>query len=206
MSPFMQDLFEDLAIPDVMWQPDWLSPVLAQKLYVQLMAEVSWKQDAMNIGEKSIPLPRLTAWQGDVGAEYVYSGILNNPEPWSVSIFDVKEKLEKELGIQFNSVLLNRYRNGHDSIGWHADDEPELGLSPIIASLSLGATRTFEIRRNPVKGTKPLTHSLPLTAGGLLVMFGNAQQSWKHQVPKEPHVLGERLNLTFRYIHPKVDD
>jgi alkylated DNA repair dioxygenase AlkB len=202
-SPFTRDLFEDLPLPDVLWQLEWLTPFAADALQRSLVAQVKWKQDHMHVGGgREVALPRLTAWQGDDGAEYVYSGIRNRPDTWSTVVFDIKERLERELKVPFNSVLLNRYRSGTDSIGWHADDEPELGPTPVIASLFLGSTRTFELRRNPTVDEIPVKHSFPLTAGSLLVMRGHTQRDWKHQVPKEPQVQGERLNLTFRFVVP----
>jgi alkylated DNA repair dioxygenase AlkB len=143
-----------------------------------------------------VPQPRLTAWYGDDGKAYVYSGIINHPLPWTALLLALKAKAEGFAENAFNSVLLNYYRDGSDSVGWHADDEPELGERPVIASLSFGATRTFELRRRTTgKVTK-----VPLTSGSILVMRGTTQHHWIHRVPKEPGC-ASRINLTFRFIH-----
>ena len=136
--------------------------------------------------------PRLTAWYGDEGKTYVYSGIRNHPLPWTPLLLALKAKAEGFAESAFNSVLLNYYRDGGDSVGWHADNEPELGGRPVIASLSLGATRTFELRRR----TTGKVAKLPLTSGSILVMRGTTQHNWVHRVPKEPGS-ASRINLTF---------
>lgn len=192
----MDDLFDDLPRPDVDWHPDWLAPADADRFHARLVDEVAWRQDTMRTPRGLLPLPRLTAWQGEPDALYVYSGIRNEPAPWTPAVLELKRRVEAASRARFNSVLLNRYRNGFDSMGWHADDEPELGAEPVIASLSLGATRVFDLRHNETG----VTHAYRLTNGSLLVMRGRTQHAWRHRVPKEPAVRGERINLTFRWV------
>ena len=192
----MFDLFDDIPKPDIDWLPDWLDPPTASDTMAALIDEVTWHQDIINTPGGKIPFPRLTAWQGDPGAVYVYSGIRNIPKPWTPTVLALKTKAEAESKTAFNSVLLNRYRTGMDSMGWHADKERELGPEPVIASVSLGTMRTFEFRHTKTRQT----HALQLTHGSLLIMRGRTQLDWAHRVPKEPEARGERINLTFRYV------
>lgn len=159
---------------------------------------IRWKQDSINLFNKSIPLPRLTAWYGDPGAAYTYSGIKSEPNPWNEGLLHIKRRIEEATGGNFNSVLLNWYRDGQDRLSWHADDEKELGVDPVIASANFGASRDFQLRRND-KSTPTIT--IPLKHGTLLVMRGALQRHWKHAVPKREKVETSRFNLTFRTIH-----
>lgn len=195
----MTDLFADIPAPDVGWYPDWLTPPRAEHLLTRLVDEVEWRQDTMGTPGGRVALPRLTAWQGDPDAVYVYSGIRNIPQPWTPAVAELKAAAEAACDARFNSVLLNRYRSGADSMGWHADREPELGPQPVIASVSLGATRTFDLRHNKTG----VVQSFSLKGGSLLVMRGKTQAEWRHRVPKEPRVVGERINLTFRWVTPR---
>jgi len=195
----MHDLFDDLPKPDVAWYPDWLAPEAAARALAQLVDEVAWQQDAMVTPAGRVPLPRLTAWQGEAQAVYVYSGIRNVPQAWTPTVAELKAAAEAVCACRFNSVLLNRYRSGMDSMGWHADHEPELGRQPVIASVSLGVARTFELRHNKTG----VVQSFQLKGGSLLVMRGDTQAQWRHRVPKEPRVTGERVNLTFRWVMPR---
>jgi alkylated DNA repair dioxygenase AlkB len=192
----MFDLFDDIPKPDIVWLPDWLDAPAASDTLAALIDEITWQQDSMNTPAGKIPFPRLTAWQGDPGAVYVYSGIRNIPKPWTPTVLLLKTKAEAAAQTAFNSVLINRYRTGMDSMGWHADKERELGLEPVIASVSLGTTRTFDFRHTKTRQT----HALQLTHGSLLIMQGRTQLDWAHRVPKEPEARGERINLTFRYV------
>jgi alkylated DNA repair dioxygenase AlkB len=192
----MFDLFDDIPKPDIVWLPDWLDAPTASDTLAALLDEITWQQDSMNTPAGKIPFPRLTAWQGDPGAVYVYSGIRNVPKPWTPTVLLLKTKAEAAAQTAFNSVLINRYRTGMDSMGWHADKERELGLEPVIASVSLGTTRTFDFRHAKTRQT----HTLQLTHGSLLIMQGRTQLDWAHRVPKEPEARGERINLTFRYV------
>lgn len=159
-----------------------------------LRTTIAWRQDAMRIAGKSINLPRLTAWYGDPGTDHTYSGIRNVPQRWTPELAEIKARAEHAAQAPFNAVLLNLYRTSSDSMGWHSDDEHD--MSPIIASVSLGAARTFQFRRKAPPGD---TVSLRLTDGSLLVMAGSTQRHWQHRVPKEP-AEGERINLTFRRV------
>ena len=178
------------------YDPDFLEPAYADGLLDRLQAEIDWQQEFVNMYGRRLAVPRLTAWYGDPGAVYTYSRIENKPNPWTASLRELRHKLRSSTGIRFNSVLLNHYRNGDDGVSWHADDEPELGPQPVIASVSLGATRTFQLQHNIAKTRR----SIPLTHGSLLLMSGPLQHCWKHQVPKERSVRAERINLTFRVV------
>jgi alkylated DNA repair dioxygenase AlkB len=199
----MTDLFagsaDDLPTPDVDWYPDWLTPALATQALTRLIDEVGWRQDVIGTPAGRVPLPRLTAWQGEPDAVYVYSGIRNLPQPWTSTVVELKTAVETVCKVRFNSVLINRYRSGADSMGWHADREFELGARPVIASVSLGVARTFDLRHNKTG----VVQSFSLKGGSLLVMKGDTQADWRHRVPKEPRVAGERINLTFRWVTPK---
>ncbi|CAB3707879.1 alpha-ketoglutarate-dependent dioxygenase AlkB family protein [Paraburkholderia rhynchosiae] len=196
----MTDLFDDLPAPDVDWYPEWLAPATAEQFLAQLIDEVEWRQDTIGTPGGRVALPRLTAWQGDPEAVYVYSGIRNLPQPWTPAVAKLKAAAEATCDARFNSVLLNRYRSGTDSMGWHADREPELGSHPVIASVSLGAARSFDLRHNRTG----VVQSFSLKGGSLLVMKGKTQAEWRHRVPKEPRVTGERINLTFRWVTPRA--
>lgn len=195
----MFDLFDDTPQPEIDWYPGWLAPDAAASLFARIVAETAWRQDRIRTPAGWIALPRLTAWQGEPDAVYVYSGIRNVPQPWSPAVAELREAVDAVCGARFNSVLLNRYRSGSDSMGWHADDERELGAEPVIASVSLGATRRFDLRHNATG----IVRSFRLTSGSLLVMRGQTQALWRHRVPKEAGVTGERVNLTFRIVAPR---
>src|SRR5262249_4942967 len=140
------------------------------------------------------PFPRLTAWYADPGIRYTYSGVTHQPLAWPDFVLPVKAKIEQGASQPFNSLLLNYYRSGKDSIGFHADDEPELGTNPLIASLALGATRSFILKHNQTREKV----TIDLTHGSLLIMAGTCQHFWKHGIPKTETEVGERINLTFR--------
>ncbi|MEM5435584.1 alpha-ketoglutarate-dependent dioxygenase AlkB family protein [Paraburkholderia diazotrophica] len=192
------DLFDDLPTPDVMLFPEWLASDAAAQLLARIVAEVAWQQDSMFTPAGRVPLPRLTAWQGERDAVYVYSGIRNVPQPWTPAVAELRAAVQQTCDAPFNSVLLNRYRSGADSMGWHADREPELGKEPVIASVSLGVARRFDLQHNRTG----VVQSYQLKGGSLLVMRGTMQAKWRHRVPKEPKVQGERVNLTFRFVTP----
>ncbi|MFP6560886.1 alpha-ketoglutarate-dependent dioxygenase AlkB [Paraburkholderia sp. B3] len=196
----MFDLFDDAPQPDVAWHPGWLAPEQATILFARIVAETDWRQERIRTPGGWVDQPRLTAWLGEPDAVYIYSGIRNVPQPWTPAVAELRDAVSALCGARFNSVLLNRYRSGADSMGWHADHEPELGPEPVIASVSLGATRRFDLRHNATG----VTRSFRLTGGSLLVMRGKTQAQWRHRVPKEPAVSGERLNLTFRVVMPEL--
>lgn len=158
---------------------------------------IVWQQDALKIYGKTVDLPRLTAWYGDEGTDYVYSGIKNVPKPWTRDLQKLKDRLAQDLGVAFNAVLLNRYANGEQHMGYHADAEPEFGKNPLIASLSFGETRRFLWKK---KKSKDPAEKLELEHGSLLLMGGTFQDEYVHSVPKSKRVSELRLNLTFRLI------
>ncbi len=167
----------------------------AHRAFESIKSSTRWRQDKITIYGKEYDVPRLQQWFGDPGMTYVYSRIEMKPEPWTPLLLDIKSKVEKECGCSFNSVLVNLYRDGKDKIGWHSDDEPELGDRPTIASVSLGADREFYFRSKAPEGPKA---SLVLSHGSLLVMSGDTQKNWQHCLPSRSNVDGPRINLTFR--------
>ena len=185
----------DLPDAEVSFYPELFPAVQADRLLSQLVETTAWRQDSIKIYGKPTPLPRLTAWYGDPGARYVYSGIVNDPLPWTAALAEIKGVVDAVSGVAFNGVLLNRYRTGKDSMGWHSDDEREFGPNPVIASVSFGGTRNFQLRHKRRKEQKA---SVELTHGSLLIMRGPTQENWQHQIPKTAKPVQERLNLTFR--------
>jgi len=173
----------------------------ADRLLETLLQATRWAQHTVRLFGKTVNCPRLSAWHGDETAVYSYSGMTLSPEPWTPVLLEVKSRVESATESAFNSVLLNLYRSGQDSMGWHADDEVELGARPTIASVSLGAVRRFRIRRRGSgKASESETVSLDLEHGSLLVMMGTCQKEWQHAVPKTSLSVGPRINLTFRRI------
>ena len=186
-----------LADGDLRWQPAWLDPATADQWLTALQAEVPWQQPKVFVHGRQHPVPRLLAWYGDSEAYYRYAGLTHQPLPWTPLLAEIRARIEAEAGQRLNAVLLNYYRDGQDSMGWHSDDEAVLGANPLIASLSLGGTRRFDLRR---KGSNRIEHSLSLEHGSLLVMAGATQHHWQHQVAKTRQRCAPRLNLTFRLI------
>jgi alkylated DNA repair dioxygenase AlkB len=164
------------------------------EVLARLLHETPWRQESMVVYGKRHLQPRLTAWYGE--ASYTYSGLKLDPLPWTPLLRAIRTAVEAACGQRFNSVLLNRYRDGRDSMGMHSDDEPELGAEPAIASLSYGSTRSFILRHKRNKQTVRLA----LDEGSLLLMSGKLQENWLHGINKSARSLGERINLTFRYI------
>jgi alkylated DNA repair dioxygenase AlkB len=177
---------------------NFLSSREAENLFQYLRKNVTWSRQIIKIYGKVHPVPRESAWFGDPLSEYYISGVIGNISPWLPELLDLKNRVEKAYpDLQFNSVLLNKYRNGTDKVGWHSDNDKEFGVNPSIASLSLGATRRFDIRH---KTDRTKSFHINLNAGSLLIMKGAMQHNWEHQVPQQKHVTGERINLTFRKI------
>ena len=164
----------------------------------RLISETPWRQEHVTIWGKRHLQPRLIAWYGDEGRTYSYSTIALTPLPWTELLLSLRGRIEEASRASFNSVLLNYYRDNNDSMGFHSDDEPELGSHPIIASLSLGDTRIFVFKHKTDKGVKPVR--LALSSGHLLVMKGDTQRNWQHGIMKESRRCGPRVNLTFRQI------
>jgi len=164
----------------------------------RLVSETPWRSETIRMWDKTYLQPRLVAWYGDEGASYEYSGKRYEALPWTPLLLDLRERVEGAAAVRFNSVLLNYYRDQRDSVAMHSDDERELGSEPVIASLSLGETRTLVFRHKSDRAQK--TMRLPLESGSLLLMKGPTQRCWQHGVPKETRPCGPRVNLTFRQV------
>jgi len=190
---------EKLPMPDadVLLYPGFFDPEESKTLFENLANDIHWKQEEARFGGKHVPLPRLTAWYGDPGKSYTYSGITVAPEPWTPLLVGIKMRVESAAEYRFNTVLLNFYRNERDSVAWHSDDEPELGRNPVIGSVSFGATRNFQFKH---KTNPDLRQSVELTTGSLLLMRRPTQHFWKHQIQETKRAIGPRINLTFRVI------
>ena len=191
-----------IVLPDADLQlfPHLFSRAEGDRLLASLVAETPWEQDSINYYGKRHPLPRLTCWFGDAGAKYTYSNIAKEPRTWTPLLSEIKQRVEAACQFEFNSVLLNLYRSGADTVSWHQDDEAELGDRPTIASLSFGGERVFQMRHTT--RIDLARKDILLTHGSLLVMRGETQNFWKHQIPRTAKPVGERVNLTFRYIRP----
>ena len=187
----------DLPGACVAFDPDWLGAGEAWALFEALHAQLPWERHRITVYGRTLDAPRLSCWIGD--AAYTYSGTRFDPHPWPGALADVRARLERELHAGFNSVLANLYRDGRDRLGFHRDNEPELGPEPVIASLSLGATRRFRLRNSASKASL----GLDLTHGSLLVMSGATQRNYQHAVPDTARAVGPRINLTFRRVTPR---
>ena len=199
------DLFSvspiDLPGAELDLRPHWLDAATAATWFTELARDTPWEQPQLFIHGRHLAVPRLLAWYGDPEARYRYSGLEHQPLPWTPLLAEIRTRVQEACGRPFNAVLLNYYRDGNDSMGWHSDDEPELGRDPLIASLNLGGTRRFDLRR---KGTTRIGHSLELSDGSLLVMGGQTQHHWQHQVAKTRKPVAPRINLTFRLIRGRA--
>ncbi|MGB3774857.1 MAG: alpha-ketoglutarate-dependent dioxygenase AlkB [Leeuwenhoekiella sp.] len=202
----MEELFNGKAIPfkipnmphaEVYYYPNFITGDLQEFYFKTLRENAKWQQDDIKVFGKVYPQPRLTALYANNGKTYTYSSITMQPEPFTEALMEIKNSVEIKTGYSFSTCLLNLYRNGNDSNGWHADNEKELGKNPIIASVSLGAARYFKFRS---KNDKKDTRKLLLEPGSLLLMQGTTQHHWQHQLPKTAKAVGERINLTFRTI------
>ena len=180
----------------------FLSVNEANSLFDDLLRNAAWHQPEISIYGRKVKSPRLSAWYGDPGAVYRYSGTVNQPLPWLRSLRPLKRSLEAYIGSEFNSVLLNLYRDGNDAMGWHADDEPELGPLPTIASVSLGGVRRFLMKHRRRRGCSSI--KLDLCHGSLLIMSGATQKNWKHSISRTRVPVAPRINLTFRRIVDSV--
>ena len=179
---------------------------MTQDLRRQFAEGLPWQQPEVTVYGKRHPTPRLTCWVADAGINYRYSGFSQSVTAWTPELRDLRDRLEQQLGVRFNSLLLNRYRTGADRMGWHADDEPELDDQAPIASLSLGISRTLRFRPRP---GDPIAHGEPAIAidladGDLLLMDPPSQRHWQHALPQRLRLMGERINLTFRRIQPST--
>lgn len=182
--------------------PNFIKSSQCLALFEHLQLTLAWQQDSIAMYGKNIEIPRLQAWYGDKNAHYAYSGIKLTLNPWIPVLTKLKVSLAEQVSnvvgedINFNSVLANLYRNNDDAVGWHSDDEPELGTNPVIASVSLGASRDFKLKHK-ITGEK-LT--VPLTSGSLLIMAGETQHCWQHAILRSKKSMAARINLTFREI------
>lgn len=188
-----------LHLPDaeIIYYPHFFKKNEANFLFEQLKNEIPWQMDTIRVFGKEYSQPRLTALFGNEGKTYSYSNIKMPPHPWIPVLQKIKLKVEQISGTNFTAVLLNLYRDGKDSNGWHSDNEKELGVYPIIASLSFGAERAFQLKHNSILNLK---QNILLENGSLLLMKGTTQHFWKHQIPKTSKKIGPRINLTFRVI------
>jgi alkylated DNA repair dioxygenase AlkB len=185
---------------DLRYAPQWLDADAATALFAALRDAIPWSRHRLRLFGREVDAPRLSCWIGDAGAAYTYSRTRFEPHPWPLALGLVRAQLAAECGTDFNSVLANFYASGNDSMGWHADDEPELGTHPLIASLSLGASRRFAIHHRSDR-----THRLAieLAHGSLLLMGGATQCHYRHALPKTRRAVAPRLNLTFRRLQPQ---
>lgn len=195
--------WQTLPLPgaDLSLWPQWLSMDEADALLAELQATVPWEIHRIRIHGREVDSPRLSCWIGDADATYIYSRTRFEPRPWTPVLAGLRAKVAQACDARFNSVLANGYRSGQDSMGWHSDDEPELGAQPVIASLSLGAVRRFRLKPRH-GGTSRDTQAIELGHGSLLRMAGDTQRLYVHDLPKTSAEVGARINLTFRWIAP----
>ena len=184
-----------LANADVTYFPNVFSIAESNGYLQKLKNRIKWKQENIRLFGRQYPTPRLSCWIGD--ESYRYSGLTHTPAPWPKELIPIRERVNKISDAYFNCVLLNLYRDGNDSMGCHADNEPELGINPIIASASFGASRRFRFKRQD-KSQK--TQTLVLESGSVLLMKGSTQKYWLHEIPKTKKIIGPRINLTFRRV------
>ncbi|PWA03881.1 alpha-ketoglutarate-dependent dioxygenase AlkB family protein [Flavobacterium psychrotolerans] len=199
----MKSLFQLESIPldlpdaEIIYFPAFIDKTKADEIYAELLEKTPWQQDEITVYGKKHAQPRLTALYGNQDKPYSYSNIKMQPHHWTVLLLDIKSHVENLSNSNFTTVLLNQYRNGNDGNGWHADNEKELGANPVIASVSFGAERPFQLKHNTDKNLKK---NIILEHGSLLIMKGTTQHFWKHQIPKITKPIGQRINLTFRTI------
>jgi alkylated DNA repair dioxygenase AlkB len=180
---------------DISYFRDFISLNESNTLFKSLKHHIDWQQDDITVFGKTYKQPRLTALYSETNTPYSYSNITMYPKPFTKELLELNKKAEVISKSIFNSVLLNLYRDGSDSNGWHADNEKELGINPVIASISLGAKRIFHFKHRKIPNEK---HKIHLENGSLLLMAGEMQHHWLHQIPKTKKPIGERINLTFR--------
>ena len=187
----------DVPDAEIEYYPNFFEHHRANEFFEKLKNEIPWQQDKITVFGKTHPQPRLTSLFGNEGKPYSYSNIVMQPNAWNPLLMFIKNEIEESCKENFTTVLLNQYRDGKDSNGWHADNEKELGRNPVIASVSFGAERFFHLQHNTIKEQKL---KINLEHGSLLIMKGTTQHFWKHQIPKTAKEIGPRINLTFRII------
>jgi alkylated DNA repair dioxygenase AlkB len=179
------------------YYPGFIDGQISNQLLQKFIAEIPWKQTKQKMWDKEYATPRLTSWHGDIGTDYSVSGKISNPNPWTPELLALKDKVATVAGIKFNSVLLNYYRDGNDSVAWHSDRESVLGKNPIIASVSFGQVRSFDIRN---KTDHKEHYSIKLEPGSFLLMKAGLQEHWEHRIAKSNKPMKARVNLTFRVV------
>jgi len=200
---FQDELFDsgpeilDLTNGRLILHRTFLYELGCKRLFDAILSSTKWEGGSIFIAGKNIEIPRLNAWYADQGYTFTYSGIRLEANPWFKELNEIREFVQEKLGYTYNSCLVNLYRDGNDSVAWHCDDEEELGRNPQIASISLGAERKFVIRSLHDHSEK---HTITLPNGSLLIMEGEVQHRYEHQVPKEKNISAARINLTFRNI------
>lgn len=187
----------DVPNATIEYYPNFFGIEKSKMIFEKLLNEIPWQQDDITVFGKTHPQPRLTALFGNEGKPYSYSNIVMQPHPWNSLLMYIKNEIEEICQENFTTVLLNLYRDGKDSNGWHADNERELGRNPVIASVSFGANRNFHLQHNTIADAKL---KITLENGSLLLMKGETQHFWKHQIPKTAKPTAPRINLTFRSI------
>ncbi|QCX02270.1 alpha-ketoglutarate-dependent dioxygenase AlkB [Aggregatimonas sangjinii] len=197
LLPFSEGELLNLPDCEITYVPDFLSAESADAYFKEFRETVTWQQDDIKVFGKVYPQPRLTALYGNNEKPYSYSGIVMQPQRFTPSLIAIKNQIETKTQVEFTTCLLNLYRNGKDSNGWHADNEKELGENPVIASVTLGQERYFHLKH---RSKKELKYKILLKHGSLLLMQGETQHHWLHQIPKTARPIGERINLTFRVI------
>ncbi len=205
------DLFDQQVIPvhltderksEIIFWPNWLDGPQADFLLATAIAKTPWREDMINIAGRRIPVPRLQNWFGAQNTSYTYSGIRLEALEFPDWMDSLRASVEQVTGHHFNRALVNHYRHGRDSVDWHADNEPELGTEPLVASLSLGAERVFQLRHNTTKERL----SVKLPHGSLLLMGAGIQEYWQHRLPKVISLEQSRVNFTFRYMEPLLQE
>ncbi len=184
----------EVGVPQVLYVPGFLPPRQADALLRDLLAAARWQRERFMLFGREVTAPRLTAWYGEQGASYRYSGVTRRAERWPAAIGAVAREIGERVAWSFDFALVNRFRDGRDMLGWHSDDEADLGPEPVIASLTLGAERIFRIRPRNSGASIGWT----LGHGSLVLMWGASQRDYKHAVPRTRRAVGERINCTFR--------
>jgi len=196
---FFPEAGQSKGLPEEMleYKPGLIDKQIGDELLEKFIRNTPWKQSTQKMWEKEYLTPRLTAWYGDVGTDYSVSGKISNPMPWTDELLMIKEMVEPLAGIKFNSVLLNYYRDGNDSVAWHSDKESILGKRPVIASASFGQVRSFDIRN---KTDHTAHYSVRLEHGSFLLMKAGLQETFEHRIAKSTKPMKARVNLTFRLV------
>lgn len=186
---------KDVLVKNISFQSQWLDRKTADQVYAELM-QLPWQHEFIQMFGKLVRVPRKVIWVGDPGSVYTYSKLSHDPIPWPPCLDKLRTLLVKECRYEFNSALLNLYKSGHDYMGWHSDNEPELGSHPCLASVSFGAGRRFLLKSK----ANSLKYEYMLEHGSLLVMKGSTQELFKHSLPKMLKVKEMRINVTFRKV------